>query len=523
MLLLDLLSDEGSIPSASTKLHPTGPAILRKGFAQLLFLILTVGSVGSAEAVTLSRPPSVWLQTPTSITIAWQTDLAATGKILYGVTPALGIETSGPGPTADHAIALSGLNPGSLYYYGVVSDTDTLTVGEETFHTAPVTTEPFRFLAFGDLGRATPEQIEVAARIDSLNADLAILTGDIIYEAGEPQNFTPQYFDIYAPTIARTPFYSCLGNHDVGTLNGQPYLDAFYFPSNNPAGTERYYSFDYSNAHFVSIEVTIENAAPSAAMRAWLDADLAATDKHWKFVFFHVPMYSNVGSHGDDPTIAASLGPIFDARGVDVVFQGHNHFYTRTYPIQGGSVVNATQEPNYLNPSGPIYVVTGGAGRFLHGLAAAVPYEVFSKSTFHVTSVDVAGNSLSLQAVERDGTVIDAMTLTKDTPTGVAVAESGGRGNAHRFAPDRVSPNPSDGEAKIQFTLDRDSRVRVTLHDVAGRLVRRLEPKGRFSAGPNDVRWDGRDRNGRVVPAGIYFAVIQAENRMVSTRLLRLP
>ena len=489
--------------------------------AWILAAILLGATWGRVDALSLTRYPSLWLQTPTSILIAWQTDIAATGKVLHGPTPALGLEATHAGSSTEHAVPVVGLSSASEYYYRVVSDSDTLTDGSDTFRTAPSTVEPFRFLAFGDLGRATPEQIQIAARIDTLNADLAILTGDIIYEAGEAANFTPQYFDIYRPTIARVPFYLSLGNHDVATLNGQPYLDAFHLPSNNPAGTERYYSFDYSNAHFVSLEVTIENAVPSLAMRTWLDADLAASTRHWKFVFLHVPMYSNLGVHGDDPTIAASLGPIFDARDVDMVFQGHNHFYTRTYPIVGGSVVSASQEPSYLNPGAPIYVVTGGAGRFLHGLAAPTPYEATSQSTFHVTSMDVAGITVTLQAIDRDGNVFDAMTLTKDTPVAVAPnAEE--RHASSRFSAGHASPNPSDGETEIRFTLDRTSSVRVKLFDVAGKLVRVLDPPTPFGPGPCAVRWDGRMGGGSVAPAGLYFARIESGGRAVTARLLRV-
>lgn len=481
--------------------------------------------VPEARAATLTRYPSVWLQTPASTLVAWQTDVPTSGTVLFGLSPALGSAATHTGVTANHSVTLSGLSPSSQYFYRVVSGTDTLTDGSDTFRTAPVTSEPFRFLAFGDPGRATPEQIQVAARIDSLNADLAILTGDIIYEGGEAANFTPQYFDIYRRTIARTPFYSCLGNHDVVTSNGQPYLDAFYLPANNPPANERYYSFDYSNAHFVALEVTVEGATPSLTMRNWLDSDLAGTSKHWKFVFFHVPTYSNPGGHGGDPTINAALEPILNARGVDVVFQGHNHFYTRTFPILGGAVVNSSQDPDYVNPGGAIYIVTGGAGRALYALTAPVSYEAFSKSTFHTTVIDVAGTQLSLAAVERDGTVFDTMTLFKDTPTGVArdddPAPSGGR-SAQPFAADLPRPNPSDGASEIRFTLDRASPVHVLIFNVSGRLVRSLEPAGMLKAGPRGVTWDGRDRLGAATPAGIYFVEIRAGGRAVRSRVIRL-
>lgn len=574
-------------------------------FAQVFLVLLVASSASPASAVTLTRPPSVWLQTPTSILIAWRTDALSTGKVLYGPTPGLGSEASHAGTSTDHPVALTGLDPGTAYYYRIVSGTDSLSDGSDSFRTAPGSTVPFRFLAFGDLGRATPEQIEIAARIDSLNADLAILTGDIIYESGEAANFTPQYFNIYRPTVARIPFYSSLGNHDVVTASGQPYLDAFYLPSNGTAGTERYYSFDYANAHFVALEVTVENATPSAAMRSWLDADLAVTTQKWKFVFFHVPMYSNLGTHGDDPTIRAALEPIFQARGVDVVFQGHNHFYTRTFPILGGAPVNTSQEPNYVNPNAPIYIVTGGAGRALYALTPLTSYEAYSASTFHTTVIDVADNALALGAVGRNGTVFDSMTLTKDGTTAVALTEyrsesdpsgvilrwrvSGGsevvgfhvyrgpaasavsgrltasllaggptyeyldstaeagrdyyyalgavdsrgmeervglvmgrRSGPFRFAAERPRPNPSDGDAEIRFTLDQNSPIRITIYNVAGRAVRVIDSPGSLGPGAHAIQWDGMDRVGRSVPAGIYFARIESLERALTARLLRL-
>ena len=395
----------------------------RRAAASMTLLGLAAAlAAGSCFAVTLTRYPSVWLRTKDSVTIAWQTDVPSSGTVLFGPTPALGASRSHGGTVVDHAVLVDGLDAGSTYYYRVVSDADTLGMAEQVA-TAPDGGARFRFLAFGDIGAATPEQYEVASRIDSLNADLAILTGDIIYEAGEAQNFTPQYFNVYRPTIARIPFYPSLGNHDVVTSNGLPYLEAFYLPVNSSTGTERYYSFDYANAHFAAIEVTVENVPPDPTMLAWLDQDLAATTKVWKFVYFHVPTLSNAGVHGGDPVIQAALDPILEARGVDVVFQGHNHFYTRTYPTIGTTPVAVDQEPSYLNPGAPVYIVTGGGGRSLYPLGPTQPFEAFSKSTFHVTAVDVDGNTLTLRAIERDGNVMDSMTLTKEAATAVTLLD----------------------------------------------------------------------------------------------------
>ena len=46
--------------------------------------------------------------------------------------------------------------------------------------------------------------------------------------------------------------------------------------------------------------------------------------------------------------------------------------------------------------------------------------------------------------------------------------------------------------------------VSVAIHDLAGRLVRRLDERREVGAGPYRFEWNGEDRSGRPVPPGIY-------------------
>lgn len=457
----------------------------------LLAVLLPASGVAplSGAALTMTRHPWINLRTTNSVLIAWQTDAAATGTVLFAAAGGAWSAASHAGAAMDHAVSITGLTPATLYHYRIVSGADTLTDGSDTFRTAPTDPEPFRFVVFGDIGRATAEQKEIAARVDSLNADFALLAGDIIYDAGEPWNYTPQYFDIYRPTIRRIPFYAAPGNHDEYYDGGATYLAAYYLPSNNPAGTERYYSFDYLDAHFVSLEVIAEDVAPDASMLSWLASDLAASTQRWKFVFFHVPMYSNAGGHGGDPVIAAAMEPILDAGGVDVVFQGHNHFYTRTFPVASGLVVDAGQEPNYRNPGGPIYVVAGGGGKALYALVTPLsPLEALSKSTFHAVVVDVDGPVLSLRAIERDGTVFDQMTLTRDQPTAIALTSF------------TAEPDP-DG-VRLRWVVARAVGEGVVFHvyraeDPSGAAMRLDPPGAGIAAAPRSEFVDRTAEAGR--------------------------
>jgi flagellar hook assembly protein FlgD len=70
-------------------------------------------------------------------------------------------------------------------------------------------------------------------------------------------------------------------------------------------------------------------------------------------------------------------------------------------------------------------------------------------------------------------------------------------------------PNPFNPATTLAFELDAAGPVRLTIHDVAGRRVRKLVDGAR-TAGRHDVRWDGRDDAGQTVAAGVYLARVVA-------------
>ncbi len=344
----------------------------------------------------LSRAPYVQNTTQTSAYLVWNTDRPGGSIVEYspdGKNWAHGLNTQ---MSRRHVVYLSGLQPSSAYYYRVGSNGQLLASGG--FQTARKESDNFRFVVFGDSGEGTTSQKQIAQQINNNWPNFLLHTGDLVYERGEESLYDARFFRIYAPTIARVPFYGTIGNHDARTQNGQPFLDNFILPRNGPKGlqAERNYSFDYGNAHFVGLDSTLSEADLKKYVAPWLDNDLKDSSATWKFVFFHHPPYSS-GDHGDEIKIQRVLSPVFSRRGVDVVFSGHDHDYERMKPMKN-----------------VVYVVTGAGGAGLRRRTATNDQTAKWYIDQHsFTRVDIDGKSLRARQINSSGQTVDDWSLNK--------------------------------------------------------------------------------------------------------------
>jgi hypothetical protein len=71
-------------------------------------------------------------------------------------------------------------------------------------------------------------------------------------------------------------------------------------------------------------------------------------------------------------------------------------------------------------------------------------------------------------------------------------------------------PNPFNPRTTLLVDLPAAGPARLTVHDARGALVAVLRD-GPLPAGEQRVAWDGRDRRGRPVPSGVYFARLRAD------------
>jgi uncharacterized protein (TIGR03437 family) len=184
----------------------------------------------------------------------------------------------------------------------------------------------------------------------------------LAYELATYASIEANYYGVYEEMMAQIPFFGSLGNHEYMTNNAQPTLATRVTPTAGvPVSDQgRYYSFDWGNAHFVALDSnnSLDDAiAGTGPMLDWLDNDLQSTSKFWKIVFFHHPGYAT-GIHQDEPPageVRQGIVPILEKYGVQLVLNGHEHTYQRTYELLGGQVVAP-------NSGGIVYVTSGGGG-----------------------------------------------------------------------------------------------------------------------------------------------------------------
>ena len=332
-------------------------------------------------------------------------------------------------PAAPHRVyrsSLTGLPPGSEFTYQVRK-------GDEVVFTASAmsrksASQPYRFVAVGDIAQGTVAQKAVAERMVREKPDFLMVTGDIVYGRGRVSEYRDRYWPVYnadapSPTVGGPLLRSTLtlaapGNHDVGSRDLERYPDAlayflywdqplngpetgpFTLPLTGPATNQKAFldsagasyprmanfSFDYGNAHWLVLDANPYVDWRDPGLRDWVARDLlAAKDATWRFVSFHHPGFNSARNHFEQQEMRL-VADLLEAGKVDLVFNGHVHNYQRSFPLKfladrgpdgrmirdkdlvlGRWILDKTFDgKTATKPDGVIYLVTGAGGAGLY-------------------------------------------------------------------------------------------------------------------------------------------------------------
>lgn len=445
--------------------------------------------VSNGQSGTLTRGPYLQKAAPTQMTVRWRSSQSVAGRVRYGTDSAnLNQSVDETSATTEHIVALTGLAANTTYFYSVGSALDTLASGADyTFTTPPVagTAINSRIWVLGDAGTANSNQTAVRNAFytwtGARTPNFVLQLGDNAYNAGTDAEFQGAVFNMYSEMLRKTPFWSCLGNHETDQstafVDTYPYFNIYTFPTAGesggvPSGTEHYYSFDYGNIHVISLDSMTASRSPTGAMATWLQNDLASTTATWIICIFHHPPYTK-GSHNSDSEselvqMRQNILPILEAGGVDLVLGGHSHAYERSYLIDGhyglSTTFNNAMKVNggngrpagdgaYVKPlTGPrdhfgaVYSVAGSSGQTSGG-SLNHPAHFISLNNLGSLVLDVNGNRLDATFLRENSTTPDTFTVIKQ---GAADSDADGIPDEYEIA------NGLDRHSAADAALDLD-------------------------------------------------------------------
>lgn len=140
-----------------------------------------------------------------------------------------------------------------------------------------------------------------------------------------------------------------------------------------------------------------------------------------------------------------------------------------------------------------------------------------SSAAFPITPT--APDRVFAGATEAFVTKLPAATyLTDDEQPSAKLVDMGTQGPRAVLS---LSSSPFVDFTSLHFALPEAAEMSVAVYDVQGREMQSLL-RGSVAAGSYDLRWDGRDKFGRPVPAGTYFCRVAGGGIDEVCRLVRL-
>ncbi|MFD0682219.1 MULTISPECIES: purple acid phosphatase family protein [unclassified Paenibacillus] len=320
------------------------------------------------------------------------------------------IETGNGQIQGVHKVNVTGLEPGTEYSYRVGSGQDKDWSSPAQFATEAAGASPLTFINVADSQGVTEADFDLWGQtLDQAfakfpNASFLVHNGDLT-EDPEDEKAWDAFFNKAQQWVRRIPLMPVTGNHDEVSGKADRYTAHFNLPDNGAKGSipGTTYSFDYGAAH-IAVLNTESNIDKQTA---WLRNDLANTDKPWKIVAMHRGAYG-----GNSYKKVEKWVDVLDDFQVDLVLQGHNHEYSRSYPLRKGKKTG-DGEGVMTGRQGTVYVVTNTAGpKFNEKKDDQFYHKVhFQNNKQMFAGITIEGDTLTYQAYDVVGAKLDEFVL----------------------------------------------------------------------------------------------------------------
>jgi len=205
----------------------------------------------------------------------------------------------------------------------------------------PATAESVVLVGAGDIADCRDlSGAEATAKLLEQIPGTVMAVGDLAYPNGSKENFVC-YDQTWGRVKARTR--PAPGNHEFHAAGATPYFDYFGVA----AGDARlgYYSYELGSWHIVALNsecADVGGCEAGSPQEKWLRQDLAAHPTACTLAYWHKPLFSSGGAHGNDLTVKPLWQVLYDAN-ADVIIGGHDHDYERFAPQSPDGVADAAR------------------------------------------------------------------------------------------------------------------------------------------------------------------------------------
>ncbi|MFC5343265.1 fibronectin type III domain-containing protein [Brevundimonas staleyi] len=349
--------------------------------------------------------------------------LGYTARTVRGTTSPIANEN---GEALYHQVRFEGLTPDTRYVYRVrAADGWSEWL---PFRTAAEGFRPFRFVYLGDTQN---DILEIGSRVirsalkEAGPAALVVHAGDLVAqrEVKVHDDEWGEWTEAGGRAFAMTPQIPATGNHEYvdrilpggeeSRELGPHWTRQFALPTNGAEGVESTsYFVDYQGVRFIVLDGTAAlDLDGLESQTRWLDRTLETSPARWNVALFHQPIYTCARPE-DTEELKAAWKPIFDARRIDLVLQGHDHCYGRVSDPAGAEASRANSDAG--RPQGPVYVVsvTGSKMYGLNDRADTQPVRA-AENTELYQLVDVAEDRIAFRAFTATGRLYDAFDLVR--------------------------------------------------------------------------------------------------------------
>ena len=379
-----------------------------------------------AQAAHVIRGPYLENPTPTAMTVRWQTSAPAVSWLEYGPVPRCNqIMTLTPA-AYNHKAVLYGLVPNQDYCYHLyVANAAKDGVQEPidgTFRTLfSAERKVVTFLALGNTGSfstdpqdpANQARQNIANLMANTQADFVVHTGNLTH-SGLNTDADAELFKPFEEVFKNKPLIVALGPNEYGPDRANPDSKSFlynnytrYHDMTWSTATPKYYSFDTANARFIVLDSNLVNGtkwAPEineeSAQTKWLKTTLAGAGDKWKIVVMNTPAYST-GAFGSNPEIANAWVKIFETYGVNLVLQGGDPDYERTFPLRNEET----------HKRGVTYVTLGTAAVTPEKRASSSPHTARFVSARHYAVGKIVDRKLTFTVYSDTGKQLDKFEM----------------------------------------------------------------------------------------------------------------